>query len=103
MSNVLHPLYAASIHQASASGGLKRMRMTLKKAEKWLEDHGDVGQAIEILKQEIAKFQANQLGVESLSFDPTAKLLATGGANGTINLWSWETKQQLSELLDTQD
>ena len=60
MSNVLHPLYAASIHQASASGELKRMRMTLKKAEKWLEDHGDVGQAIAVLKQEIAKLESKK-------------------------------------------
>ena len=33
-------LYAASIHQAAASGDLERMKATVQQAEEWLKEAG---------------------------------------------------------------
>ncbi len=51
-------LYGVAIHNAAATGNLKQMKSTLKKAEKWLEQHGNVSAALELLNLEIAKAEA---------------------------------------------
>jgi HPt (histidine-containing phosphotransfer) domain-containing protein len=49
------PLYGVSIHEASASGDLTRMKEVARQAEGLLAETGDVSAALEVLKAEIAK------------------------------------------------
>jgi len=48
-------LYGVGIHEAIKSGDLKAMKKIQKEAEAYLESHGDVAAALEVLKAEIAK------------------------------------------------
>ena len=50
-------LYAATIHQAIASGNLEQMKALVSQAEQHLTEYGDVQTAVELLKMEIAKLQ----------------------------------------------
>jgi hypothetical protein len=51
------PPYGTAIHEAVASGDLKRMKDVARSAEKWLEEHGDVTAALQALKIEIARYE----------------------------------------------
>lgn len=53
----VHPLYAVTIHHCIAGGDLAKMRALVAEAEKFLQDHGNVGAALEALKVEIAKLE----------------------------------------------
>ncbi|MEM8906653.1 MAG: DUF1843 domain-containing protein [Bacteroidota bacterium] len=55
----LIPLYASSIHKATASGDLEKMKALVEEAEQWLAEHGNVAAALEALKLEIAKMESN--------------------------------------------
>lgn len=48
-------LYGVVIHQAIASGDIKKMQAVAKEAEAHLSDYGDVRSALESLNAEIAK------------------------------------------------
>ncbi|NEO99664.1 MAG: DUF1843 domain-containing protein [Symploca sp. SIO2E9] len=52
-------LYAATIHECSASGDLERMKALVQQAEEWLREAGDVSAALELLKLEITKLERN--------------------------------------------
>ena len=52
------PPYGVAIQDAIVSGDLGKMKSVQKDVEKWLQEHGDVSQAIEILKLEIAKLES---------------------------------------------
>lgn len=54
------PLYAATIHQTAANGDLNEMKALVEQAEKWLSEHGNVANALEVLKQEIAKAESGK-------------------------------------------
>lgn len=56
----MRALYGVPIHEAAASGDLERMKQMLEEAEQYLEQHGDVSAALEHLKIEIARFEAQQ-------------------------------------------
>jgi hypothetical protein len=51
-------LYAPPIHRCIARGDLGEMKTLAKEAEQFLEQHGDVSAALELLKTEIAKLEA---------------------------------------------
>jgi hypothetical protein len=51
----IHPLYAATLTQVSASGDLAEMKRLEAAAEQQLADHDDVAKALQDLKAEIAK------------------------------------------------
>ena len=52
------PPYGVAIQQAIASGDLNRMKQVVKDAEAYLQEHGDVRAALEVLKVEIAKHES---------------------------------------------
>jgi hypothetical protein len=51
-------LYGPAIHEAIATGELERMRETLREAEQYLADHGNVSAAVEALRAEIARCES---------------------------------------------
>ena len=59
------PLYGVAIHQACASGDLAKMKELERDAEQHLREWGNVPAALEVLKAEIAKLEANQGGATS--------------------------------------
>jgi monomeric isocitrate dehydrogenase len=52
------PPYGPSIHKAIASNDLARMREIAKTAQAWLDEHGNIGAALEALKAAIAQHEA---------------------------------------------
>lgn len=54
------PPYGVAIQQAVASGDLAKMKSVAREAEKHLKEHGNVGAALELLKLEIAKLEAQR-------------------------------------------
>ena len=52
------PLYAVPVQQAVQSGDLDEMKAVAKEAEAHLDEHGDVAGALQELKAEIAKKEA---------------------------------------------
>ena len=52
-------LYGVGIHEAIKSGDLKAMKKIQKEAESYIESHGDVAAALEVLKAELAKKDDN--------------------------------------------
>jgi hypothetical protein len=55
--NMVIPPYGVAIRQSIADGDLGHMKQTLADAEAFLQQHGDVGAALELLKAEIAKLE----------------------------------------------
>jgi hypothetical protein len=49
--------YGPAIHQAIAGGELAHMKATLKHAEEFLAEVGDIPAALELLKAEIVKLE----------------------------------------------
>ncbi|MEY2441050.1 MAG: hypothetical protein QOJ46_476 [bacterium] len=56
------PLYAVPVQQATQSGDLDEMKAVAEEAERHVEQHGDVGAALQELKAEIAKMEAGSEG-----------------------------------------
>lgn len=54
-------LYGVGIQQAVASGDLLRMKALARQAARHLNAHGNVTAALEVLKIEIAKMEAQRL------------------------------------------
>ncbi|HJX85165.1 MAG TPA: DUF1843 domain-containing protein [Candidatus Angelobacter sp.] len=54
------PPYGTAIHQAVASGNLAQMKAMVQYTEAYLKEWGDVRTALEFLKAEIAKREANK-------------------------------------------
>ncbi len=53
-------LYGVGIHKATASGNLRKMKAMEKKAARWLAQTGDVAAALELLRLEIARLEAQK-------------------------------------------
>jgi HPt (histidine-containing phosphotransfer) domain-containing protein len=51
-------LYGAAIHEAAASGDVKKMKKVAEQAEAHIREHGNVPAALEALRIEIAKAEA---------------------------------------------
>ena len=49
------PPYGTAIHDAIASGDINRMRKVAADAEAYIRQHGDLGQSLKALQQEIAQ------------------------------------------------
>jgi hypothetical protein len=54
----IRPLYGITIHHCVDRGDLEEMRKLADEAEQHLAEHGDVKEALERLKAEIAKLEA---------------------------------------------
>jgi hypothetical protein len=54
------PLYSVTIQHIIAEGDLAKMRVLRADAEKFMQEHGDVGVALEMLKIEIAKMETRR-------------------------------------------
>jgi Domain of unknown function (DUF1843) len=54
------PLYSVTIQHIIAEGDLAKMRLLRADAEKFMQEHGDVGVALEMLKIEIAKMETRR-------------------------------------------
>ena len=54
------PPYGVAIQQAIASGDLNQMKQVVKQAEAYLQEHGDIRSALEVLKVEIAKHESKK-------------------------------------------
>jgi hypothetical protein len=52
--------YGVAIQQAVAGGDLTKMKLTLAAAERYLAEHRDISSAIESLRIEIARLEAQQ-------------------------------------------
>lgn len=51
----MRALYACPIHEAAASGDLRKMKKIADEAQEYLRQSGDVSAALQALKIEIAK------------------------------------------------
>ncbi|MDX6708296.1 MAG: hypothetical protein QOK16_4620 [Solirubrobacteraceae bacterium] len=58
MARKLQPLYGIAMQQAAESGDLDEMKALAERAERHLAADGDVADALETLKAEIAKTEA---------------------------------------------
>jgi phage shock protein A len=56
--STVRPLYGVTIHHAVDRGDLEEMRKLVDEAEQHLAEYGDVKEALERLKAEIAKLEA---------------------------------------------
>ena len=54
----IRPLYGVTIHHCVNRGDLEEMRELADEAERHLAEHGDVKEALEKLKAEIARLEA---------------------------------------------
>lgn len=54
---MMRPLSSLDLHETAASGDLERMKATVRQAEEYLREVGDVTAALECLKLEIMKIE----------------------------------------------